>query len=102
MSSTGMTSQEGLLPRRHPTNDFFVCDIFDALPKDDLATMEHPIFSLSTRPDRRILEYAHNGTEITVRSHKNSRPRLIQRDAFATALTGYSGGLAVVKLCNLR
>jgi plasmid replication initiation protein len=56
----------GLAPNRHPTPDFFVCDIFDALPKDGMASMEHPIFSLSTRPDRRILSYAHNGTEITV------------------------------------
>lgn len=46
--------------------DFFVCDIFDALPKDDLASMEHPLFSLSTRPDRRILNYIHNGVEVTV------------------------------------
>ena len=46
--------------------DFFLCDIFNASPKDDLATMEHPVFSLSTRPDLRILRYAHNGTEITV------------------------------------
>ena len=30
-----------------------------------MASMEHPLFSLSTRPDRRILSYAHNGTEIT-------------------------------------
>jgi len=44
----------------------FLCDVFDAVPKDDLASMEHPLFSLSTRPDRRILQYAHNGTEITV------------------------------------
>ena len=28
--------------------------------------MEHPIFSLSTKPDRRILNYTHNGTDITV------------------------------------
>ncbi len=56
----------GLMPERHPTGDFFVCDVFDAVPKDDLASMEHPIFTLSTRPDRRILSYAHNGTEITV------------------------------------
>ena len=55
----------GLLPDRHQA-DFFVCDIFDAIPKDDLATMEHPIFSLSTKPDRRILSYTHNGTDITV------------------------------------
>jgi len=61
-----MTQAIGLLPMRHPTGDFFVCDIFDAAPKDDLATMEHPIFSLSTRPDRRILSYTHNGTDITV------------------------------------
>jgi plasmid replication initiation protein len=56
----------GLLPDRHPTADFFVCDILDALPKDDMASMEHPLFSLSTRPDRRILSYAHNGTAIEV------------------------------------
>jgi plasmid replication initiation protein len=56
----------GLGPVRHPTGDFFVCDIFDAHPKDDLASMEHPLFSLATRPDRRILDYAHNGVEIRV------------------------------------
>lgn len=56
----------GLLPDRHPTRDFFVCDVFDAIPKDDLASMEHPVFSLATRPDRRILNYAHNGVEMTV------------------------------------
>lgn len=61
-----MTAAQGLLPDRHPTNDFFLCDVFDAIPKDDLATMEHPVFSLGTRPDRRILNYEHNGTEITV------------------------------------
>ena len=46
--------------------DFFLCDIFDAIPKNDLASMEHPLFSLATRPDRRILSYEHNGAEITV------------------------------------
>lgn len=45
---------------------YFLCDIFGAMPKNDLATMEHPLFSLSTRPDRRILRYEHNGAEITV------------------------------------
>jgi plasmid replication initiation protein len=55
-----------LLPERHPGPDFFLCDILDALPKDDLASMEHPIFSLATRPDRRILRYEHNGATIEV------------------------------------
>lgn len=56
----------GLGPVHHPTGDFFVCDVFDAAPKDDLGSMEHPMFSLGTRPDRRILEYLHNGVSITV------------------------------------
>ncbi|WP_299868817.1 replication initiator protein A [uncultured Roseobacter sp.] len=63
---TGVAAGQGLLPDRYPTADFFVCDIFDAIPKADLGTMEHPVFSLSTRPDRRILDYAHNGVEISV------------------------------------
>jgi plasmid replication initiation protein len=54
------------VPDRLAQGDFFVCDIFDAVPKDDLATMEHPVFSLSTRPDRRVLRYAHNGIDIEV------------------------------------
>jgi plasmid replication initiation protein len=68
MTSSGalFETEGGLLPDRHPTADFFVCDVFDAVPKDDLVSMEHPLFTLSTRPDRRILNYAHNGTEITV------------------------------------
>ena len=31
-----------LLPERHAQGDFFVCDIFDAVPKGDMAPMEHP------------------------------------------------------------
>ena len=58
-----------LLPVRHKNRDFFVCDIFDALPyfKDDMASMEHPVFSLSTKPDLRVLHYEHNGNTITIR-----------------------------------
>ena len=54
------------MPSRHQAGDFFVCDILDALPKDDMATMEHPVFSLATKPDLRILSYVHNGVDITV------------------------------------
>lgn len=53
----------------HPNRDFFVCDIFDALPyfKDDMASMEHPVFSLSTKPDMRVLHYEHNSNSITIK-----------------------------------
>lgn len=49
-----------LLPDRMQ-EDFFVCDIFDAVPKGDMASMEHPVFSISTKPDRRVRRYE-NGT----------------------------------------
>jgi len=68
------------LPDRHPTADLFACDIFDAAPKDDLGTMEHPIFSLSTRPDRRVLNYAHNGTEIEVTPSVRGRATIHDKD----------------------
>lgn len=62
-------SGSAMLPDRYVGGQgggFFICDLADVLPKDDMASMEHPIFSLSTRPDRRILSYARNGVEITV------------------------------------
>ena len=46
-----------LLPDRQDQKDFFVCDIFDAAPKGDIASMAHPIFSLSTRPDHQPRRY---------------------------------------------
>jgi plasmid replication initiation protein len=46
--------------------DFFICDIAAAIPKDDMASMEHPVFSLSTRPDRRVLRYAHGATTVEI------------------------------------
>ncbi|QDL94723.1 replication initiator protein A (plasmid) [Paroceanicella profunda] len=46
--------------------DFFVCDVVDVIPKDDMASMEHPVFSLSTRPDRRVLKYVHGETMVEI------------------------------------
>ena len=56
-----------LLPDRMQQGDFFVCDIFDAAPKGDMASMEHPIFSISTKPDQRVRRYesGKNFVEIT-------------------------------------
>ncbi len=60
--------------------DFFVCDIFEASPKDDLGTMEHPFFSLSTRPDRTIRHYDHNGTQVTVTPSVRGRATIHDKD----------------------
>ena len=51
------TARSPLLPERHAAEDFFVCDVLDAVSKADMASMEHPIFSLSTKPDTRVRRY---------------------------------------------
>jgi plasmid replication initiation protein len=55
-----------LLPERHPVRDFFVLDVLDVEPRGDMASMEHPIFSLSTKPEQRPLIYEHNGKRVEV------------------------------------
>lgn len=55
-----------LLPDRHPNKDFFILDVSDASPKDDMASMEHPVFSLSVKPDMRELDYEHDGRRLKV------------------------------------
>ena len=62
-----MTSRRNpLLPDRHPQQDMFVCDIVDAAPKADMGSMEHPVFSLSTKPDMKPREYRNGDTFIKV------------------------------------
>lgn len=46
--------------------DFFICDLPMPAPKDDMASMEHPLFTLATQPDRRILRYEHGEATIEV------------------------------------
>ena len=62
-----MSRAGGIAPRMgNRMDDFFVCDFAGVAPKHDLASMEHPLFSLATRPDRRILHYTHNAVDGTV------------------------------------
>lgn len=55
-----------LLPVRHPQNDLFICDLGDVIPKSDISSMEHPLFTLSTKPDTSIRHYEHNGNSLTI------------------------------------
>jgi plasmid replication initiation protein len=54
------------LKDKHPNRDFFIMEISDVVPKDDAASMEHPIFSLATKPDLRRLKYENNGNTLKV------------------------------------
>ncbi len=50
-SASSKRERAKLLPVHHPDRDFFLADIFDYAMKDDGASMEAPIFTLSTKPD---------------------------------------------------
>ncbi|SLN75863.1 replication initiator protein A [Ruegeria meonggei] len=101
-----MSRADALLPDRHPTADFFVCDVFDALPKDDLGSMEHPMFSLSTRPDRRILQYSHNGVEITVTPSVRGLATIHDKDilifCISQLMAALNAGRAVSQVLHLK
>jgi plasmid replication initiation protein len=55
-----------LLPDRMRQADFFVCDIFDAAPKADMASMEHPVFSIATKPDTEVRRYENGRTFVEI------------------------------------
>ncbi|MDO8327898.1 MAG: replication initiator protein A [Cypionkella sp.] len=86
--------------------DFFSCDIFDALPKDDLASMEHPLFSLATRPDLSILSYRHNGVEIEVTPSVKGRATIHDKDILiyctSQLMAALNAGRSVARTLHLR
>jgi Replication initiator protein A len=69
-----------LLPERHPVRDFFVLDVHDVDPRSDLASMEHPIFSLSTAPDKRPLKYAHGDVTVEIIPSYIGLPTVFDKD----------------------
>ena len=86
--------------------DFFSCDVFDALLKDDLASMEHPLFSLATKPDLAILRYAHNGVEIEVTPSVKGRATIHDKDILiyctSQIMAGLNAGRPVAREVHLR
>ena len=88
----------GAPPRRRALvppviGDLFICDVLEASPKDDLGTMEHPIFSLSTKPDRRILSYDHNGTHVEVVPSVKGRATIHDKDILIYCISQIMAGL---------
>jgi len=49
-------------------------------PKADLGSMEHPMFSLSTRPDRTIRSYVRGDVEVTVTPSVKGRATIHDKD----------------------
>ena len=69
-----------LLPDRHPQLDFFLCDILDATPKSDLASMAFPLFTLATKPDHVERRYEQGDYWIEIRPGSRGRATVHDRD----------------------
>lgn len=50
-------NEANLYPDRYPHPDLFICDVTDAVLKDNMALMEHPFYSLAKKPDREVRRY---------------------------------------------
>jgi plasmid replication initiation protein len=88
-----MAADYPLLPDRHPQGDFFVCDILDATPKGDMGSMEHPIFSLSTKPDTRARRYEHNGMTIEIKPSIDGLATVHDRDVLIYCISALIKGM---------
>jgi plasmid replication initiation protein len=69
-----------LLPERHPVRDFFVLDALDVAPRSDMATMAHPIFSLSPRPEMRTLRYSQGDTIVEIQPSAKGLASIFDKD----------------------
>lgn len=80
MSELPNPTRSPLLPDRHSQPDFFIADIFDATPKGDQASMEHPMFTLSTKPDMESMNYRHGDIFIKIGPSPIGRATVHDRD----------------------
>ena len=69
-----------LLKNKHYQKDFFALDVGSLSLKDDMASMEHPIFSLSTKPDMRHLTYKNGNIKLRVIPSGEGLPTIMDKD----------------------
>jgi plasmid replication initiation protein len=95
-----------LAPIRHPQQDLFLAQMFDAALKDDQASMEHPMFSLSKTPDLNIRVYEHNGNSITITPSANGLATIWDKDvllfAISTLIEAQNRGIPTSRNVRLR
>lgn len=65
---------------RHLTPDVFIADFSTGTLKDDQASMEHPFFSLSKKPDLAVRHYQHNNRSITITPSVMGMPTIWDKD----------------------
>lgn len=78
---------QGLKKQKHPQGDLFVIDALDVTLKDDMASMEHPFYSLSKNPVKEIAPYEHNGKTIEFRPSFKGFPTIYDKDLIIYAIS---------------
>lgn len=74
------SDKAGLVRVRHPNRDFFLADLFDYALKDDGASMEAPIFTLSTKPDLSIWQWTSKDGNKSIKVAPSVLGRATQHD----------------------
>src|SRR3546814_2181873 len=69
----------------------FICEFLDAIPRDDMASMEHPIFSLATKPDPRVFRYEHNGNKLEIVHSVKGLATIHEKDILIYCISQLSG-----------
>ncbi len=79
--------------------EFYDCDLAKILPffKDDMASMEHPVFSLTTHADKRLLRYEHNGNTITIKPGYDGLPTIHDKDVLIYCTSHLRAAITRVK-----
>lgn len=70
-----------LSPERYPQRDFFIADLRDISSKDDMPSMEHPLFALKAG-DRRVRRYERNGATVAVKPGADGLATIHDKDVW--------------------
>ena len=76
-----------LLPDRYPQADLFICDVADAVIKSDMASMEHPIFTLSKKPMREVKTYENGNIVLEVTPSSKGIANIYDKDILIFAIS---------------
>lgn len=60
--------------------DFFVLDTLDVVPRSDMASMEHPIFSLTPKADTSRISYENAGARVEIIPSSIGLPTVFDKD----------------------
>lgn len=74
MTDTGLTKE------KHPQHDLFICDVSDAVLKDFMQEMEHPVYSLSKKPVCVERQYTYGKNSLTITPSIDGLPTIYDKD----------------------